>query len=114
MDGILITDEIKKEIETETEDESNGENNIEEKSNVTIVNDNEILNKSIDFNGKIIHYKKNDNELFQDFVKRMLNFMFNYSLLSEKEIALLQEPVPKPLDKKLEILQGGQTDNCGH
>jgi hypothetical protein len=27
---------------------------------------------------------------------------------------LVTEPVPKPLDKKLEILQGGQTDNCGH
>jgi hypothetical protein len=31
-----------------------------------------------------------------------------------EKISLGTEPVPKPLDKKLEILQGGQTDNCGH
>jgi hypothetical protein len=52
--------------------------------------DNEILNKKINYKGNAIYFKKNDNELFQDFVKRVIEFMFNHSLLSENEINLLK------------------------
>jgi len=52
--------------------------------------DNEILNKTIKYKGRTIYFRKNDGESFQDFVKRMIEFMFNNSLLSNKEIELLQ------------------------
>jgi len=51
---------------------------------------NEILNKTINYKGKIIYFKKNNNESFQDFVKKMIEFMFNHSLLSDNEIKLLK------------------------
>jgi hypothetical protein len=66
--------------------------------NSNIVNDHENLCKSINYNGKKISFKRNDHELFQDFVKKILNFLFNRSLLSEDEIVKLQS---KEYSKKI-------------
>jgi len=52
--------------------------------------ENEILRKTINYKNNTINFRKNDNELFQDFVKKVIEFMFNYSLLSDNEIKLLQ------------------------
>jgi hypothetical protein len=58
--------------------------------NPDIVNNYRNLYKSINYKEEVINFKKNDNELFQDFVKRVLSFMFNHSLLSKEEIVYLQ------------------------
>jgi len=52
--------------------------------------DNEILNKTINYKGNTIYFRKNNNESFQDFVKKIIEFMFNHSLLSDNEINLLK------------------------
>lgn len=59
------------------------------KTTKTLV-DNEILKKTISYKNNTIYFRKNDNESFQDFVKKIIEFMFNHSLLSDNEIKLLQ------------------------
>jgi hypothetical protein len=50
---------------------------------------NEILSKTISYKNNIVYFKKTNNESFQDFVKKVIKFMFNHSLLSDNEIKLL-------------------------
>jgi hypothetical protein len=52
--------------------------------------ENEILSKTINYKNNTIYFKKTNNESFQDFVKKIIEFMFNHSLLSDNEIKLLQ------------------------